>query len=283
MRQLLSIQSNELYPADEHPQDAAKPVQISSMGGLVICVHGRDIGVQAWKSPKVYQLLSLIIGMGGKNIAAHQLCDAIWPDVEGDKGMQNLEFILRRLRQVLQPDLGKDLRAVQVILFHQGKVSLNADHCELDIWQWQHTCAQARMLRAQGSHGDASRLEQQAAALISGQFLAGDDGLESITGHRLGWHSHCCGWLDATISLWRNDGCCAYHQMIMLFDIWLQLDPSSERLCMQRMRVLLEEGYSVDARRVYFDWVQLIRDQYGLNPSAQAIALANKFNSGLKA
>ncbi len=76
-----------------------RPVHISCFGGLKVCIYGRGIHVQGWKSPKVYQLLALIVAMGGKNIAAYQLCDAIWPDGEGDKGMQNLEFILRRLRQ----------------------------------------------------------------------------------------------------------------------------------------------------------------------------------------
>jgi len=45
---------------------------------------------------------------------------------------------------------------------------------------------------------------------------------------------------------------------------------------MQRMRASLDEGYSVDALRAYYDWVHLIKERYGLNPSAQAIALANK-------
>jgi len=186
MRHQLSIQHDETYPEDNHiAQDAAvRPVQISSLGGLSIRIHGKDIGVQSWKSPKVYQLLSLIVAMGGKNIAAHQLGDVIWPDVEGDKGMQNLEFILRRLRQVLRPALGKYLCATQVIQFHHGKVSLNADYCTLDIWQWQDLCVQAKKLRLQRDQSGASELEQQAAALLQGSFLSGDDTLEAVGGHK---------------------------------------------------------------------------------------------------
>jgi len=274
MRQQLSIQRDE--SEYEYFAKMAKPMQITSLGGLSIHVHGRDIGVQSWKSPKVYQLLDLIVGMGGKNIAAHRFCDAIWPGVEGDRGMQNLEFILRRLRQVLQTDLGKDLSAKQVIQFHQGKVSLNADYCDLDIWKWQNACARARQLRSQRKYSEAFQFEQQAAVLLSGDFLAGDDTLESTSGCISRWRTRCCGWLDATLTYWRKDECCAYHQMSALFDIWLQIDPASERLCIQRMQALLDESCTVEALRVYYDWVQLIKEQYGLNPSAQTIVLANK-------
>ncbi|MDQ6969665.1 MAG: bacterial transcriptional activator domain-containing protein, partial [Mariprofundus sp.] len=80
----------------------------------------------------------------------------------------------------------------------------------------------------------------------------------------------------ATVENWRNDDQFDYAHMTTLFHTWQQFDPASKRLCMQRMRVLLDRGYSTDAKRVYYDWVQQIKDEYGLKPSAQAIALSNR-------
>ncbi|MBN4076705.1 bacterial transcriptional activator domain-containing protein [Mariprofundus ferrooxydans] len=285
MRRQPSIQQQHQQGAAENSVAVVhmlRPVQISSLGGMSIHVHGRDIGVQGWKSPRVYQLLSLIIAMGGKNIATHHICDAIYPDMEGDKGMQNLEFILRRLRQVMQPELGQGIKATQVICLHQGKVSLNSDYCDVDIWQWNDLCAEARQLRmVAGDLSSATACEQQAALMLSGRFLDGDDAFEAVGRHKLIWRERVCNWIDATIRHWRNDELAGYDQMMMLFEIWQNIDSSSERLCMQRMRVLLDDGYTVDAKRVYYAWVQQIKAEYGFNPSQQAVALSNRISKTL--
>ncbi len=271
-----SVQYPETYDCGEHEpvSEALRPVQISTLGGLTMRVHGKDIGVQSWKSPKVYQLLTLIVAMGGRNIATYHLCDAIWPDDEGDKGMQNLEFILRRLRQVIQPCLGADLQAMQVIQLQHGKISLNADYCDMDIWHWERLCAQARILRMQGDQQQSAGIEHQAASILAGSFLAGDDALELLVARRSIWHDRICGWIDSTVQQWRDDDQFERYQSEVLLRAWHSLDPYSERLCMQRMRLLLDEGYVVDARRVYHQWAQLIKNKYDLKPSQKVIDLA---------
>jgi len=57
-----------------------------------------------------------------------------------------------------------------------------------------------------------------------------------------------------------------YDHLMALFDVWRNLAPSLERLCMQSMRVLLGNGYTVGAMRIYSAWVELIKGKYRLRP-----------------
>lgn len=240
-------------------------IQISSIGGLAITINGNCIGVHNWKSPKAYHLLATIVALGGRNIPIGSIYDAIWSDLDGDKAMQNLEFILRRLRQTLHKCTGNSIKPTQIIQLHNGKISLNPEHCALDIWSWQAYKEQARHWRQDGNPLAARKIEQVAASILSGEFLAGDD--ELTIHQRQHWHTRFCNWIHETIDYWKEDDGVSHAEMIALLDVALGIDPCSEKLCMQRMNILLDEGYSVDAMRAFKDWAALVKEVYGLQPS----------------
>lgn len=275
MNRVLSIQHQSKLQIDNDISacgEQTKSIYIASLGGLSIRVHGKDIGVQAWKSPKVYQLLVMLVAMGGRNIPMGALYDAIWGDIDGDKAMQNMEFILRRLRQTLHQALpmsvASEIKPSQIIQLNHGKVSLNAEYCELDIWAWEYLGEQARTLRQADQCKEACNIERQAVTMLTGQFLAGD---EFVLSERRVWHTRLCNWIDEVVGHWRDsagetDGV-THAEIISLLDVGLLISPASEKLCMQRMHVLLADGYRVDAMRAFKDWAMLVKEAYGIHPS----------------
>ncbi len=241
------------------------PVQITSFGELSVRIHGEFVDVQTWKSPRVYQLLLLIVAAGGRNIPTHYICDTMWANQDADQAMQNLEFILRRLRQTLQKHLSDNLKANQVILLQHGKISLNPMYCHIDTWHLDNHIKQAKSLHLDGSHAQAHSIEQQALHMIHGGFLSGES--ESIvSGYRHAWHTRICNWINETASLWQKQHL-DHHKIISLLDAGLEIDPYSERLLCQRMYILQQEGYSNDAIRYYQDWASLLLQTFGLKPS----------------
>jgi len=217
------------------------------------------------KAPKVYQLLLLLIASGGKNIPTHDICDTIWSCQEADYAMQNLEFILRKLRQTLQKYLPQNLRANQIIQLQHGKISLNQQYCTLDTWCFEELQHQAKALRLQREDQQAYAIEKTIQHIIQGSFLPGE--AEMISSHRHAWHNRLCNWLDTTISHWKHDEHIHFSEIMDLLDIGLDIDPYSERLLCHRIQLLHQAGYQNDAVRYYQDWASLLFQQFKLKPS----------------
>jgi len=136
--------------------------------------------------------------------------------------------------------------------YHHEKTMLQADASDLDILQWESLCDEVRMLRIRGDYLNAIEREKQAASILTGMFLMADGDIA----RRLFRSEQICTWIEATIKHWRNDDHFDDAQTTKLFDIWQQLEPASERLCMQRMNALLDLGDTDAAMRVYHAWVQ---------------------------
>jgi LuxR family maltose regulon positive regulatory protein len=78
---------------------------------------------------KPQELLQALIALGGTEVSAGVLIDALWPDSEGDAAYHALESALYRLRQVLG--------ARDAIRMEGGKVSLNRDQLWVDMWEFE--------------------------------------------------------------------------------------------------------------------------------------------------
>jgi len=247
-----------------------KVVRIKTFGGLSVQVNGRCARVHDWKSKKVYQLLLNLIALGGKNISVDVIADMAWPDSEGDKAMQNFEYSLRRLRKKLHDLAGDNASDVKLIILHEGKLSFNADHCRLDIWDWEKYCQQAMDARRHGKLAEAFRSEQLAADLIQGEFMAGEGDI--VFSQKEIWRRVCIHWISHTALLWMERAYTAHVNVMPLLDKGMKLDPCSERICMQSMNALLNEGFSIDAMKIFHAWAKLIKHEFDIEPSTRISA-----------
>ena len=255
-----------------------RPVQIKTFGGFGLRINGNIIGLQIWKSQRTYQLLVALVALGGRNVPMSQLLDLLWPDSEGDKSMQNLEFNLRKLRGLLQELAANNISGNEIIRLHQGKLSLNDSLCVIDIWLWEDLCRQAGQLRREGDDLKlAFALENRACDLLHGDYFAGEADISNSW--RNSWRQRCSLWLIQIAHAWRQCSHAVHNDTMRLLEIGLRLDPCSEQLCMHAMNALLDAGHTVDAMRVYYAWVERIKDEYGLRPSMKATMLANRIVS----
>jgi LuxR family transcriptional regulator, maltose regulon positive regulatory protein len=78
---------------------------------------------------KPRELLQALIALGGTEVSAGVLIDALWPDSEGDAAYHALETGLYRLRQLLG--------SRDAIRMEGGKVSLNRDQLWVDMWEFE--------------------------------------------------------------------------------------------------------------------------------------------------
>lgn len=257
---------------------AIKPIQIACFGRLSVRVHGKCIAVHAWNSRKVYQFLLLLVASAGQRLSSSVICDRLWPDHEADKAHQNLEFTLRRLRQLIQKPLGKNIQSSQVIPLQQGKISLNRDYCDIDCCVLQHAMQQSKKLRRNEAHQQAYLLEQQMITMIQGAFLQGEN--ELVYHQRQTCHQRICNWIDETVKHWRNDAGITLHQLTDLLDVGLHIDPYSERLLCQRIEILHQAGYQADAICHYQRWAGLLLQRFSVNPSQSTQQVYQRIAAG---
>jgi LuxR family transcriptional regulator, maltose regulon positive regulatory protein len=78
---------------------------------------------------KPLELLQALIALGGTEVSAAALIDALWADSEGDAAYHALENALYRLRQLLG--------ARDAVRMEGGKVSLNRDQLWVDMWEFE--------------------------------------------------------------------------------------------------------------------------------------------------
>ena len=51
---------------------------------------------------KPLELLKAIIAFGGSNVATERICDALWPDADGDRALNSFKFAIHQLRRLLE-------------------------------------------------------------------------------------------------------------------------------------------------------------------------------------
>ena len=78
---------------------------------------------------KPQELLQALVALGGIEVSAGALIDALWPDSEGDAAYHALESALYRLRQLLG--------ARDAVRMEGRKVSLNRDQLWVDMWAFE--------------------------------------------------------------------------------------------------------------------------------------------------
>jgi LuxR family transcriptional regulator, maltose regulon positive regulatory protein len=107
---------------------------------------------------KPRELLQALIALGGTEVSAGVLIDALWPDSEGDAAYHALESALYRLRQLLGTR--------DAIRMEGGKVSLNRDQLWIDMWEFEE-----ELRRPHDPNADAVERIGRLRRLYQGHFL----------------------------------------------------------------------------------------------------------------
>jgi len=124
----------------------ALPVTIFTLGRFSLLINGQaiDFGREVPKRP--LELLKATIAQGGRDISISSLTALLWPDVDGDKASRSFATNLHRLRKILGDD--------RILVLKEGKLSLDARYCWVDVWTFERLLGATRRVlgTATGSH-----------------------------------------------------------------------------------------------------------------------------------
>jgi len=181
LRQFLLVRAEELYTppelqdlarraagilqADGQTDDAEGwqpattwPIKIFTLGGFKVLKNGTEIRFARKVQKRPLELLQALIALGSTDVAVTTLTEALWPDSEGDAAYHAFENTLYRLRQLLG--------AAGALVLSGGKLSLDSNHCWVDVWAFERRPGQIRENDPQGRQALEAALN-----LYRGHFL----------------------------------------------------------------------------------------------------------------
>jgi two-component SAPR family response regulator len=100
------------------------------LGGFGLQQAGQIIEFSAKGPGRPVELLKVLISLGGQNVRADQLADALWPHVDADYAHKSFTATLHRLRRIFGED--------ETLRLRDGRLSLNATLFWVDTWAMEH-------------------------------------------------------------------------------------------------------------------------------------------------
>lgn len=252
-------------------------LSLTLFGPFRAMVSGRSI--TAFRTDKVRALLTYLALEAEKPHSRHWLAGLLWPDLPERQSLDNLRVTLYRLRQSLDaahPGLSEKLLTVT-----RQSVQVNTAAVRVDVADFETLAAVSATQNP--SPPSLSQLAQ-AAKLYQGELLAGFSLADAPTYEE--WLFLRREQLSARVRLvlqtlanayeaqgdWEN----AHAHTTRL----IELDPYGEAAHCQLMRILARRGLPDQALAQYATVRRLLRDELGVEPNAQTMALYEQIRDG---
>ena len=143
----------------EHVEAWPWPVRVFTLGQFKVEVGGSTLEFPGKSPRKLFELLKVLIALGGNDVPEEQITDLLWAEQDGDAAHQSFTIALHRLRRLL------GIR--DCILHWDGKVSINASKMWIDAVAFDALSADADQL-------ESGRM-RLAVAMYGGEFLKGQE------------------------------------------------------------------------------------------------------------
>ena len=128
-----SIHTLKAPPVHSAVVDQTPPVSIQTFGSFCLMINGHRVYDRLWKGRRSKQLLKAIISLGGSKVSLEKLSYLLWPDSDGDRGMNSLKTALSRLRRVVDDN---QLSGSQWLAVKHRRVSLIQSVCRIDALEF---------------------------------------------------------------------------------------------------------------------------------------------------
>ena len=146
-------------------------VSVFTLGRFSLLLDGKPAEFGRKVPRRALELLKTIIAFGGREIGTTTLMSELWPDVDGDAAQRSFDTTLHRLRKLLGDD--------RVLVLRDGKLSLDARYCWVDVWAFERLLGQSQRLLMRDISGQQvfslERLTENLMELYQDHFLAKEE------------------------------------------------------------------------------------------------------------
>ncbi|MDR7534384.1 MAG: BTAD domain-containing putative transcriptional regulator [Armatimonadota bacterium] len=251
---------------------APEPVslRVSLLGSFDVLSNGTPIPDTAWKTQKVKTLLKFLLLHRSRAVSHDEIIEALWPGVDQRTGEVRLKGAVKILRQTLEPLL-EGSRSTFIVRSGSGFRFEAAGRCWIDIEEYDRLVGAARNHEAAGRLPEAVTALEQAAALYRGDLLEEDRYADWPAAERERRRETQITVLETLADLHarRRD----YRRALEAIRGVLAMDRLREPAYRHLMRYALARGDRQAAIRAYLTCEQALREELGVTPQPETVAL----------
>lgn len=267
-RPITAYSISGLKPTAAQLETRVWPLKIYTLGQFSLLRHGEPIAFSRKVQKRPLDLLKVLIANGGVRTEISALVASLWPDAEGDAAKISFDSNLHRLRKLLHIE--------NILTLAEGKLSLDAGKCWVDVWAFNELV---------NSIENATR-DEEGPLEIRHTELAGEL-LRLYAGHFI--EKECQdSWAVAVRDRLREKFVRAvamlgsfleqrkeWEKAAALYSRALELDNLAEGLYRRLMICYRELGETAEAMKVYRRCRDMLSIVLSLKPSAETEAIHN--------
>ncbi len=239
-----------LAEPQQAPENWPFPIRVYTLGRFSLLIDGQSQIAGKRAQAKPLELLKLLIALGGRDISDARLEGALWPDAEGDAAHRALITNLQRLRKLLG--------LAGAIDYTDGRLSLNARHCWVDMWAFERTVAQAEQ-------------QERAQEIYKGAFLAEDNDQPWLLTARERLQRKFLRSLSDLGAQYSADS--NWDKAIDLYQHGLDIDDTAEVFYQGLMQAYARQGQRAEMEKTYQQCRRVLSARFDTSPSPQTITL----------
>ncbi|MFH0997205.1 MAG: BTAD domain-containing putative transcriptional regulator [Pseudomonadota bacterium] len=252
-----------------HLENWPWPLKIYTLGPFEMVRDEVLVRFSGKVQQKPLLLLKALIAFGGKDVNEEHLCDALWPDTEGDLAQRSFDTTLYRLRQLI----GKD----KAIHLKEGRLTLNMHCCWVDAFAMAKVLKESEELfetvrRCQGDSQtvrdtatQAIRLTRMAIDLYKGHFLEAEPERSWLISPRERLRTKYIRGIEALAGYWETTG--ELNMATKCYEKALEVDDLAEEFYQHLMIIYRQLGLRAKALEVYSRCRSVLETRLGIEPS----------------
>lgn len=246
-------------------QPAEKPytipsVRIFTFGRFSILLNNQSAEFSSSGQKKSLELLKTLIAFGGREVGEVRLCEALWPDSDGDVAHTTFSVTLHRLRKLIGTD---------ALLLNDSRLTLNPEVCWVDTWEYERTIGKIKQLlnTRPMDPQQITKLVHKAIELYHGPYLGNEDEQPWFLTYRDRLHNRFIRCLlDVCACLEKHQ---RYDEASRLYEAGLDIDDLCESIYVKLMACYQNLGRRAQAMKVYQRCHSVIKAHWGVEPSSE--------------
>ena len=245
-------------------QTSNYPIKIYTLGQFTI-VSGKDsVPLNRKGQHKPIEMLKALIALGGKDVGEMRLCDALWPDTDGDVAHSAFSVTLHRLRKLIGHDS---------LLLSDSRLTLNPRHCWVDVWACEQLLNKIQQILSTARVDEtlALGLSDAVMYLYNGPFLGNEDEQAWYLMFRERLHSKMIRSLINICNHMERNGRCRH--AIDIYQKGIELEPLAEEFYFRLMACYAKHERKAEAIATYLRCTRLLQSTLGVGPSTKTQAL----------
>ena len=268
------IKKRKLYPNSPplHLDNWPWRVRIYTLGRFCVLLDGKPISVNGKGKNKPIELLKALIAMGGRDVSEARLCEALWPDADGDNAHSSFTSTLSRLRKLLGSD---------VLVVCNGQLSLNDQLCWLDIWAYDRNLGELESALSYPETQQIKKIDHRMHRMFDlyhGFFMEKEPQPGWLLPQRERLQTKLLRIIKQLISFYSSRDHCK--KVITLYEKALELDPLSEEYYRGLMRCHAAQGNNGKALSIYNHCQTILDATFAIKPSEKTRQLHSIIKSG---